>query len=92
MYHNLRLMQRSEKIRGKSSCRHILKKLNAQICLTLPKGKRYFFSKIDLTYCEKKLTSDQDFFLKFKTESHEFAKIVRSIEQFTRTVKGQYYF
>ena len=43
--------------------------------------QRYFVSKIVLTYCQKK------FFL--KTEGREFAKYLRSLEQFIQTVKGQ---
>ena len=33
--------------------------------------------------------SDWDFFLKLETEGQEFAKILRSLEQFVQTVKGQ---
>ena len=40
---------------------------------------RYFVTRIVLTYCEKK----------FEAESREFAKILRSLEQFIQTVKGQ---
>ena len=40
----------------------------------------YFVTKIVLTYCEK---------LKFEAEGREFAKILRSLEQFIQTVKGQ---
>ena len=37
----------------------------------------------------KKNSIDQDFLLKFEAEGREFAKIMRSLEQFVRTVKGQ---
>ena len=37
----------------------------------------------------KKISSDREKLLKFKAEGHEFAKILRSIEQFIQTVKGQ---
>ena len=33
-------------------------------------------------------SSDQEKLLKFKAEGQEFAKILRSLEQFVRTVKG----
>ena len=33
--------------------------------------------------------SDREKLLKFETEGREFAKILRSLEQFVRTVKGQ---
>ena len=42
-----------------------------------------------LTYCEKKCSSDPEFFLKFRTEGREFAKYLRLLEQFIKTVKGQ---
>ena len=31
----------------------------------------------------------EEFFLKFEAEGGEFANILRSLEQFARTVKGQ---
>ena len=49
----------------------------------------YFVSKIVLTYCEKKCSSDGQKILKFKAEGREFAKFLRSLEQFIQTVKGQ---
>jgi hypothetical protein len=32
---------------------------------------------------------DRDFFLKYETAGREFSKILRSLEQFVQTVKGQ---
>ena len=50
----------------------------------------YFITKIVLTYCEKKkCSSDREKLLKFEAEGREFAKILRSLEQFIQTVKGQ---
>ena len=37
----------------------------------------------------KNCSSKRDFFLKFEAEGRRFAKILRSLEQFVRTVKGQ---
>ena len=37
----------------------------------------------------KKSSSDGEFFLKFKAEGQEFAKFLRSLEQFIQAVKGQ---
>ena len=37
----------------------------------------------------KKSSSDQEELLKFEAEGLEFAKILRSLEQFIQTVKGQ---
>ena len=50
----------------------------------------YFVTKIVLTYCEKKkCSSDREKLLKFEAEGREFAKFLRSLEQFIQTVKGQ---
>ena len=51
--------------------------------------KWYFVTKIVLTYCEKKNSSDREKLLKFMAEGREFAKFLRSLEQFIQTVKGQ---
>ena len=45
--------------------------------------------KLFLTYCEKNCSSDREKLLKFEAEGREFAKILRSLEQFIQTVKGQ---
>ena len=37
-------------------------------------------------------SSDREKVLKFEAEGREFPKILRSLEQFIRTVKGQNYF
>ena len=44
--------------------------------------KWYFVTKIVLTYCEKKNSSDKEKLLKFEAEGREFEKISRSLEQF----------
>ena len=49
----------------------------------------YFVTKIVLTYCEKNCSSDGEKLLKFEAEGREFAKFLRSLEQFIQTVKGQ---
>ena len=49
----------------------------------------YFFTKIVLTYCEKKCSSDREKLVKFEAESREFSKMFRSLEQFIQTVKSQ---
>ena len=38
---------------------------------------------------EKKCSNDREKLLKFEAEGREFAKILRSLEQFNQTVKGQ---
>ena len=52
-------------------------------------NKCYFVTKIVLTYCEKKCFSDGENLLKFDAEGQEFAKGLRSLEQFIQTVKCQ---
>ena len=37
----------------------------------------------------KKCSSDQEKVVKFEAEGREFAKVLRSLEQFIQTVKGQ---
>jgi len=37
----------------------------------------------------KKCSNDREIFLKFKADGREFAKTVRSLEQFIQTVKDQ---
>ena len=37
----------------------------------------------------KNCSSDREIFLKFEAEGREFAKFLRSVEQFIQTVKGQ---
>ena len=48
-----------------------------------------FYTKIVLTYCEKKLFWQSIKVLKFEAEGQEFAQFLRSLEQFIQTVKGQ---
>ena len=40
-------------------------------------------------HCEKDFSSDREKVLKFEAEGQEFAKKLRSLEQFIQTVKGQ---
>ena len=49
----------------------------------------YFVTKIVLNNCEKNCSSDREKLLKFEAEGREFAKLLRSLEQFIQTVKGQ---
>ena len=37
----------------------------------------------------KKCSSDREKLLKFEAEGREFAKLLRSLQQFVQTVKGQ---
>ena len=50
--------------------------------------KLYFVTKIVLSYCEKNCCSDGENILKFEAEGREFPKILKSLDQFVRTVKG----
>ena len=59
-------------------------KLHIFLFLTLlqEKKKWYFVTKIVLSLCEKNCSSDQEKLLKFEAEGQEFAKVLRSLEQF----------
>ena len=46
-------------------------------------------TKIVPTYCDKNCSSDWEELLKFEAEGREFAKFLRSLEQFIQTVKVQ---
>ena len=45
--------------------------------------------KLFWTTVRKNCSSDREKLLKFKAEGQEFAKFLRSLEQFIQTVKGQ---
>ena len=47
------------------------------------------FPKLFWPTGRKICSSNQEKLLKFKAEGREFAKFLRSLEQFVRTVKGQ---
>ena len=49
----------------------------------------FMLSKLFWPTVRKNCSSDPEKVLKFEAEDQEFAKILRSIEQFVRTVKGQ---
>ena len=49
----------------------------------------YFVSKIVLAYCEKNCSSEREKVLKFEAEGQEFSNVLRSLEKFFLTVKGQ---
>ena len=49
----------------------------------------YFVTKIVLTYCEKKCSSGREKLLKFEADDQEFAKFLRSLEQFIETMKDK---
>ena len=52
--------------------------------------KWYFVTKNFFTYCEKKkILEFWEKLLKCKAEDQEFAKFMRSLQQFIQTVKGQ---
>ena len=51
------------------------------VCILLPK---LFWPTV-----RKNCSSDRGKLLKFEAEGREFAKILRSLEQFIQTVKGQ---
>ena len=49
-----------------------------------------FFGKLTtMVFCYQNCSSDWEKLLKFEAEGWEFAKFLRSLEQFIQTVKGQ---
>ena len=42
-----------------------------------------------IVFCYQNYSNDQKKLLKFEAEGREFAKILRSLEQFIQTVQGQ---
>ena len=46
-------------------------------------------TKVEMVFCHQNCSSDREKLLKFKTESREFSKLLRSLEQFIQTLKGQ---
>ena len=42
-----------------------------------------------MVFCYQNCSSDREKKIKFEAEGREFAKVLRSIKQFVRTVKGQ---
>ena len=42
-----------------------------------------------MVFCYQNCSSDREKLLKFEAEGREFAKFLRSLEQFIQTVKGQ---
>ena len=59
----------------------------ADVCKTSKKW--YFFTEIVLTYCEKNCSCDREKLLKVEAEGLEFAKFLKSLEQFIQIVKCQ---
>ena len=52
-------------------------------------GNGILLPKLFWPTVRKKCSSDREKLLKFEAEGREFSKIVRSLEQFIQTVKGQ---
>ena len=48
--------------------------------------------RLDMVFCYQNCSSDREKLLKFEAEVREFAKILRSLEQFIQTEKGQHIF
>ena len=86
------LALRDEKIREQR--RLVLKtglvKLGSTFCRAKTPGKMVFcYQNCSHLLWEKKCSRDQEELLKFEAEGLECAKILRSLEQFIQTVKGQ---
>ena len=57
-----------------------------------PWGNGILLLKLFWPTVRKNFSSDRENLLKFHAEGQEFAKFLRSLEQFILTVKGQNYF
>ena len=57
--------------------------------ISISQGIGIFLPKLFWLTLRKNCSSDQENVLKFESEGQEFSKIVRSLEQFVQTVKGQ---
>ena len=44
---------------------------------------------LEMVFCYQNCSGDREKLLKFEAEGREFAKFLRSLEQFIQTVKGQ---
>ena len=51
--------------------------------------KAFCYQKLLLTTVRKNCSSDREKLFKLEAEGREFAKCLRSLEQFIQTVKGQ---
>ena len=56
---------------------------------SVPNENGILFSKLLLPTVRKNCASDREKLLKFEPEGLEFEKILRSLDQFIQTVKGQ---
>ena len=61
--------------------------LNLFLLKNFEEKEWYFVTKIVQSYCN--CSSDREKLLKFEAEGQEFSKVLRSLEQFIQTVKGQ---
>ena len=65
------------------------RKLNYVNCCQAEGGNGILLPKLFWSTLRKNCSSDQEKLLKFQAEDQEFAKFLRSLEQFIQTVKGQ---
>ena len=65
------------------------KTLRKNICSRWKWHKWFFVIKVFWLTVRKNCSSDWEKLLKFNAEDQEFAKFLRSLEQFIQTVKGQ---
>ena len=70
-------------------CSYGERKNHSKALLDLKDGHGILFPKLVWPYVRKNCSSDREKLLKFEAEGREFAKFLRSLEQFIQTVKGQ---
>ena len=66
------------------TCPHFIMKYSSK-----PVDNGILLPKLFWLTVRKKCSSDQEKLLKFEAEGQEFAKVLKSLEQFIPTVKGQ---
>ena len=52
-------------------------------------GPKLFSKCSGMVFCYQNCSSDREKLLKFEAQGREFAKLLRSLEKFIQTVKGQ---
>ena len=79
VYSSINILEKVVRLFNRTT--HLQNFLASKNCILLPKN---FLSTVRKNY-----SSDREKLLKFEAECREFAKILRSLEQFIQTVKGQ---
>ena len=84
------LVHRNDQLTGDSHFKAKTSQVILKSCLSVASSQIwYFVSKIERTFCKKLFSSFQETLLIFKAEGRELPKLLRPMEQFIQTMKGQ---